>query len=181
MVIDREIGVRWRFSNRRQIASYTGLCPREHSSGGSRRLGSVTKHGNPRLRHTLVEAAWRLVRFQSHYRAVARWITVLTGTPARNAAARQKAIVAVAGNWPLISGASAPGGCRPEKPSDCAFTPTRRCRANHLCCPRNFGARCAPVTAAAMEMVKGLGLDFHGKGKGWGVMEIAFSPPWDRG
>jgi transposase len=42
-VIDREIGEWSRFSNRRQIASYTGLCPGEHSSGGSRRLGSEKK------------------------------------------------------------------------------------------------------------------------------------------
>lgn len=30
-----------RFSNRRQISSFTGLCPSEHSSGGSRRQGSI--------------------------------------------------------------------------------------------------------------------------------------------
>ncbi len=94
-VIDREIGDWSRFSNRRQIASYTGLCPGEHSSGGSRRLGSVTKHGNPRLRHILIEATWRLVRFQPQYRAVRRWLAVLNA-PTRNAAARKKAIVAIA-------------------------------------------------------------------------------------
>ena len=94
-VIDREIGDWSRFSNRRQIASYTGLCPGEHSSGGSRRLGSVTKHGNPRLRHTLIEAAWRLVRFQPGYRAVQRWNSVLSA-PSRRTDARKKAIVAVA-------------------------------------------------------------------------------------
>jgi transposase len=53
-----------RFSNRRQVSSYTGLCPSEHSSGGSRRQGSINKHGNPRLRHALVEAVWRLLRYQ---------------------------------------------------------------------------------------------------------------------
>jgi transposase len=94
-VIDREIGDWSRFSNRRQIASYTGLCPGEHSSGGSRRMGSVTKHGNPRLRHTLIETAWRLIHYQPEYRAVRRWIVVLSA-PARNAAARKKAIVAIA-------------------------------------------------------------------------------------
>ena len=111
-VIDREIGDWSRFSNRRQIASYTGLCPGEHSSGGSRRLGSVTKHGNPRLRHTLIETAWRLVRFQPQYRAVRRWIAVLSA-PARNAAARKKAIVAVARQlavdlWRIRTGRVAP-------------------------------------------------------------------------
>jgi len=33
VIIDREIGDWRRFSNRRQIASYTGLCPGEYSSG----------------------------------------------------------------------------------------------------------------------------------------------------
>lgn len=94
-VIDREIGDWSRFSNRRQIASYTGLCPGEHSSGGSHRRGSVTKHGNPRLRHSLIETAWRLIYYQPEYRAVRRWLAVLSA-PTRNPAARKKAIVAVA-------------------------------------------------------------------------------------
>ena len=55
----------------------------------------MTKHGNPRLRHSLIETAWRLVRFQPEYRAVQRWSRVLAA-PARSAAARKKAIVAVA-------------------------------------------------------------------------------------
>ena len=46
-IMNREIGDWKRFSNRRQVSSYTGLCPREHSSGGSRRQGSINKHGNP--------------------------------------------------------------------------------------------------------------------------------------
>src|SRR5438876_9882429 len=64
VIIDREIGDWNRFSNRRQIASYTGLCPGEYSSGNSRLQSCVTKHGNPRLRAALVELAWRLVRLQ---------------------------------------------------------------------------------------------------------------------
>jgi transposase len=61
VIIDREIGDWHRFSNRRQIASYTGLCPGEYSSGNTRLQSCVTKHGNPRLRAALVELAWRLV------------------------------------------------------------------------------------------------------------------------
>src|SRR5881396_2896422 len=44
VVIDREIGNWNRFSNRRQIASYTGLCPGEYSSGNTRLQSCVTKH-----------------------------------------------------------------------------------------------------------------------------------------
>jgi transposase len=36
VVIDREIGNWERFNNRRQIGSYTGLCPGEYSSGNTR-------------------------------------------------------------------------------------------------------------------------------------------------
>ena len=64
VVMTREICSWERFTNRRAISSYTGLCPGEHSSGTKRVPGSVTKHGNPRLRAALVECAWRMVRFQ---------------------------------------------------------------------------------------------------------------------
>jgi len=51
------IGNWHRFSNRRRVGSYTGLCPGEDSSGNTRIQRCVTKHGNPRLRAALVEAA----------------------------------------------------------------------------------------------------------------------------
>ncbi|MFC0017052.1 IS110 family transposase [Roseibacillus persicicus] len=62
-----------RFNNRGQVASYTGLCPSESSSGGSRRLGSVNKHGNRLLRNYLVEATWRLIRWQPDWYAWKKW------------------------------------------------------------------------------------------------------------
>jgi transposase len=62
--LSREI-LDWnRFKNRREVSSYTVLCPSEYSSGQSRSQGSVTKHGNPRVRHILVEGIWRLLRWQ---------------------------------------------------------------------------------------------------------------------
>jgi transposase len=99
VIIDREIGDWHRFRNRRQIASYTGLCPGEYSSGNSRLQSCVTKHGNPRLRAALVELAWRLVRFQPNYHPVRKWRQILAPQPRgalATGAARKKAIVAVA-------------------------------------------------------------------------------------
>jgi len=96
VIIDREIGDWNRFSNRRQIASYTGLCPGEYSSGNTRLQSCVTKHGNPRLRAALVELAWRLVRFQPNYHPVRKWRAVLAKGALATGAARKKAIVAVA-------------------------------------------------------------------------------------
>jgi transposase len=96
VIIDREIGDWHRFSNRRQIASYTGLCPGEYSSGNTRLQSCVTKHGNPRLRAALVELAWRLVRFQPNYNAVLKWKARLAKGALTTGASRKKAIVAVA-------------------------------------------------------------------------------------
>jgi transposase len=96
VLIDREIGDWRRFNNRRQIASYTGLCPGEYSSGNTRLQSCVTKHGNPRLRAALVELAWRLVRFQPNYKPVVKWKQRLGRGALSTGAARKKAIVALA-------------------------------------------------------------------------------------
>src|SRR5229473_249041 len=52
-----------RFPRGKQVASYLGLIPREHSSGGRQKLGAITKQGNRMLRMLLVEAAQIAVRF----------------------------------------------------------------------------------------------------------------------
>src|SRR5882724_8095162 len=91
VIIDREVGDWNRFNNRRQIASYTGLCPGEYSSGNSRLQRCVTKHGNPRLRAALVELAWRLVRFQPNYHPVRKWRQILAKGALATGAARKKA------------------------------------------------------------------------------------------
>ena len=96
VIIDREIGDWKRFNNRRQVASYTGLCPGEYSSGNTRLQSCVTKHGNPRLRAALVELAWRLVRFQPNYKPIVKWRQILAKGALATGAARKKAIVAVA-------------------------------------------------------------------------------------
>jgi transposase len=51
-----------RFQRGKQVASYLGLIPREYSSGGKQRLGSISKQGNRFLRMLLVEAAQVAVR-----------------------------------------------------------------------------------------------------------------------
>lgn len=56
-----EIGDFARFGRAGQLMSYLGLVPSEHSSGESRRLGSITRSGSRHARRLLVEAAW-------HYR-----------------------------------------------------------------------------------------------------------------
>lgn len=94
-VLDREIGDWSRFKNRRQVASYTGLCPSEDSSGGRRFQGHVNKHGNRRLRPLVVECMWRLTYFQPNYRLVQKWRGQLC-TPKASSSRRKQIIVAMA-------------------------------------------------------------------------------------
>jgi transposase len=51
-----------RFANSRSWVSYLGLNPSEESSGQRRRLGAISKQGNPFLRYLLVEGAASAVR-----------------------------------------------------------------------------------------------------------------------
>jgi transposase len=94
-ILEREV-VDWnRFKNRRQVGSYTGLCPSEDSSSDRRFQGSINKHGNRRLRPVLVECLWRLSVFQPEYRLVKKWRPELLN-PKTSRPRRKKIIVAMA-------------------------------------------------------------------------------------
>jgi transposase len=56
-----------RFKHSKQVASYLGLIPSEHSSGGSQRLGAISKQGNSFVRMLLVEAAQTAVRLDPEF------------------------------------------------------------------------------------------------------------------
>ncbi|WP_201838426.1 IS110 family transposase [Microvirga zambiensis] len=53
-----EVGDVSRFENPRQLMAYLGLVPGERSTGETVRRGGITKAGNGRVRHMLVESAW---------------------------------------------------------------------------------------------------------------------------
>jgi transposase len=113
-VLDREIGDWDRFKNRRQVASYTGLVPTEDSSGKRRFLGHITKHGNPRVRHLLIEASWRLEQSQPDYKALKQRRPALDEAKARNnKSARKKICVGLARQfivdwWRIRTGRTTP-------------------------------------------------------------------------
>jgi transposase len=91
-ILEREICDWDRFENRRQVASYTGMCPKEDTSAQRRFQGSINKHGNPRVRTALVEAAWRLIQFQPDYKPVAKWRKVLADPKATRSKRKQIAV-----------------------------------------------------------------------------------------
>jgi len=51
-----------RFADGKALASYVGMIPSEHSSGGRQRLGGLSKQGNPLLRFLWCEAVMHAVR-----------------------------------------------------------------------------------------------------------------------
>jgi transposase len=53
-----EIGNLGRFEHPKELMSYLGLVPSEHSSGQTTRRGGITKTGNGHVRRVLIEAAW---------------------------------------------------------------------------------------------------------------------------
>lgn len=61
------IGDWQRFPRGKQVASYLGLIPCEDSSADKRRLGHITKQGNPMLRWLLVQAAMIAQRHDAHW------------------------------------------------------------------------------------------------------------------
>jgi transposase len=90
VLLAREICSWKRFNNRRQVSSYTGLCPGVHQSGERRREGSINRYGNRRVRALLIELVWRLARWQPDYPPV----RALVAGIARGAARRKCAVAA---------------------------------------------------------------------------------------
>jgi len=64
LVILSELGrnVQDRFSNSKQMASFLGLTPGQYSSGDKQKFGRITRCGNSKVRSTLVESSWFLIR-----------------------------------------------------------------------------------------------------------------------
>lgn len=55
-----------RFAHAHQVQAYLGLVPSEATTGGKRKLGRITKAGNPMARRALVQAAHCLLRTRGH-------------------------------------------------------------------------------------------------------------------
>ena len=58
VTIMAELGDLTRFNNPKQLMSFLGLTPSEHSSGDKKKKGAITKTGNQHARRVLVEAGW---------------------------------------------------------------------------------------------------------------------------
>ena len=92
VTLDSEVCDWQRFSNRKQVGSYTGCCPGEHSSGNQRRVGNIDRMGNGRVRTLLVEAVLRFLQWQPNWKAALKMKTKLGA----GAAMKKKTVIALA-------------------------------------------------------------------------------------
>jgi len=83
-----ELGDMTRFANERALFSYTGLTPSEYSSGASVRRGHISHQGSSRVRHLLVETAWRALPYDAVLQTMFERIAATRG--------KKRAIVAIA-------------------------------------------------------------------------------------
>ena len=72
-----EIGDWGAFRSGRNLAAWIGLVPKQHSTGGKERLGSITKQGNRYLRWLLVTGAMAVIRYARQHGTKRPWLTRL--------------------------------------------------------------------------------------------------------
>ncbi|RKK00103.1 IS110 family transposase [Pseudoroseomonas wenyumeiae] len=76
------------FRSGRDFAAWLGLTPRQNSSGGKDRLGSITKRGDTYLRHLLFIGARNVIRYpKAREAAGTAWIEALVARRSRTVAA----------------------------------------------------------------------------------------------
>ena len=75
------------FRSGRNLAAWIGLVPKQHSTGGKERLGSITKQGNRYLRWLLVAGAMAVIRYARQHGTKRAWLTrIMDRRPAKVAA-----------------------------------------------------------------------------------------------
>ncbi|HEY6860053.1 MAG TPA: IS110 family transposase [Pseudolabrys sp.] len=82
-----EIGDWRQFRSGRNLAAWIGLVPRQHSTGGKEKLGSITKQGNRYLRWLLVAGAMVVIRYARQHGTKRLWLTrIMARRPTKVAA-----------------------------------------------------------------------------------------------
>jgi transposase len=66
-----EVGRFDRFATGKQLARYCGVTPRNASSGQRQADAGLIKAGNAQLRTAIIEAAWRLMRYDERWKELA--------------------------------------------------------------------------------------------------------------
>jgi len=82
-----EIGDGGQFGNGRQFSAWTGIVPRQNSSGSTTKLLGITKNGNGELRTLFIHGARAVINWV-HKRndALSRWVNALIARRGRSIA-----------------------------------------------------------------------------------------------
>ena len=75
------------FKTGRDLAAWIGLVPKQNSSGGKERLGSITKAGNRYLRQMLVVGAMAVIRYAERHGTCRPWLVQLMQRRSKKVAA----------------------------------------------------------------------------------------------
>jgi len=84
-----------RFSTAEKLVSYTGLNPREHSSGDKTRRGKISKEGSSWLRWIFVEAAHQAIKEQGKIRDLYLRVSAKRGHNRGVVAAAREMVVSI--------------------------------------------------------------------------------------
>lgn len=87
-ILANELGDMLHFNNEKALYCFTGLTPKEESSGENIHLGNITHQGNPMIRQILVQNAWRAIRKDKELAEIFERISKNAG--------RKKAILGIA-------------------------------------------------------------------------------------
>ena len=111
--LDREF--LWRdFHNRREVGGASGMTGTPFNSGDSQRDQGISKAGNARIRHVMIEATWLWVRYQPDSEVTLWWRKYCGGGPGH---LRRKGIVGAARRllialWRYAAFGELPAGAR---------------------------------------------------------------------
>jgi transposase len=102
------------FSDRKALASFAGLTGTPFNSGGREREQGISKRGNPRIRRSLIQLAWRWLRQQPDS-ALSLWFVERIGN--LKGRVRKIAVVALARKllvapWRYLETGEVPAGVR---------------------------------------------------------------------
>ncbi len=78
-ILANELGDMSQFATERQLFSYTGLTPSEHSSGDRIRQGHISRQGKPIFRRILVQAAWMAIRHDPSLELIYTRVSIKAG------------------------------------------------------------------------------------------------------
>ncbi len=95
--------------DRRAVARYAGLTGSPDESGSKRRERGLAKAGNARVRRSLIQLAWRFLRFQKDS-ALAQWYRARTASARRTTmivALARKLLIAL---WRMVTTGEIPTG-----------------------------------------------------------------------